>query len=338
MARYVAKRLALGAIVIVGVVLLTFVIARLIPGDPAVTYAGAHASPASIARVHKQLGLDRPIPAQLYSYATGIFTGNWGTSLRTHSPVLSDIGVALPASLELVTAGLVLALILGLPLGVISARWKGGMPDVLARLISVIAVSMPVFWLALILQIVFFEHLGLLPVAGEYDPNLYYSHPLTEYVHMPLIDAAISGNWAVFTSAAQHLLLPALAIAAYPMGLVARMVRASLLDTLGEDHIRMARSLGFGDGPIFLRFAMKPALNPIVQVTALVFAYSLANTFLVEAVFDWPGLGSYAANSLQALDTPAVMGVTLVSAIVYVILNLAVDLVQAALDPRIRTR
>lgn len=338
MARYVAKRLALGAIVVVGVVVLTFVIARLIPGDPAVTYAGAHASPESIAKVHKLLGLDRPVPVQLYRYVTGVFTGDWGTSLRTHGPVLSDIAVALPASIELVTAGLVLALILGFPLGVISARWKGALPDVLARLISVIAVSMPVFWLGLILQIVFFEHLGLLPVAGEYDPNLYYSHPLTQYVHMPLIDSAITGNWAVFASAAQHLVLPALAIAAYPMGLVARMVRASLLDTLGEDHIRMARSLGFGDRPIFLRFAMKPALNPIVQVTALVFAYSLANTFLVEAVFDWPGLGSYAANSLQALDTPAVMGVTLVSAIVYVVLNLAVDLVQAALDPRIRTR
>jgi peptide/nickel transport system permease protein len=338
MARYVAHRLLLGAVVIVGVVLMTFFIARFVPGDPAVTYAGPRATTATVARVRRELGLNKPLATQMYDYTTGVLQGNWGTSLRTHQPVLSDIEVALPPTVELVTAGLIIAALLGLPLGVLAARWKGELPDLVSRLVSVIAVSMPVFWLALILQMVFAQRLGILPVAGQYDPNLYYTHPLTEYVHMPLVDSLITGNFAVFASSLQHLILPALAIAAYPMGLMARMVRASILDTLGEEHIRMTRALGFGERSIFLRFAMKPSLNPIVQVVALVFAYSLANTFLVEAVFDWPGLGSYAANSLQALDTPAILGVTLIVAIVYVVLNLVVDLIQAAIDPRIRVR
>jgi len=335
---YAAHRIALGAVVVVGVVILTFVIARVIPGDPAVTYAGPRASAHQLAQTRRQLGLDKPLVAQLGDYLEGIATGDWGTSYRTRRPVLSDIGTALPASVELVGAGLIIALSAGIPLGLASARFKDGAPDLVVRLFAVVGVSMPVFWMALILQIVFAQKLGWLPAAGEYDPDLYYTSPLTTYIHMPVVDSLVTGNLPVLRSSLSHLILPALVVAAYPAGLVARMVRASVLDTMGEPHVRMVRALGFGERAVLGRFALRPALNPIVQVTALVFAYSLANTFLVEAVFDWPGLGSYAANSLQALDTPAVIGVTLVVAVVYVGLNLVVDLVQAALDPRIRLR
>jgi peptide/nickel transport system permease protein len=334
--RFAAHRIGLGAVVVVGVVVLTFLIARVIPGDPAVTYAGPRASASQLARTRVKLGLDRPVVAQLGSYLKGIAQGDWGVSYRTKRPVLDDIRTALPASIELVTAGLVLAVLAGIPLGLLSARYRGGAPDVAVRLVSVLGVSMPVFWLALILQIVFAQKLGWLPAAGEYDPNLYYTSPLTSYVNMPVVDALTTGNLPVLRSALSHLVLPALVVAAYPAGLIARMVRASVLDTLGESHVRMVRSLGFGDRAVFGRYALRPALNPVVQVIALVFAYSLANTFLVEAVFDWPGLGSYAANSLQALDTPAVIGVTLVVGIAYVVLNLIVDIVQALIDPRIR--
>jgi peptide/nickel transport system permease protein len=320
------------------VVVLTFLIARVIPGDPAVTYAGPRASKAQLERTRRQLGLEKPVVVQLGDYLQGIGRGEWGTSYRTKRPVLSDLRRALPASIELVTAGLILALMIGLPLGLVSARYHGQAPDVLVRFISVIGVSLPVFWLALILQLVFAQRLGWLPSAGEYDPNLYYTSPLTSYVQMPLVDALLTGNIPVLESAFSHLILPALVVAVYPAGLLARMVRASVLDTLGESHIRMVRSLGFGDRAILGRWALRPAMNPVVQVTALVFAYSLANTFLVEAVFDWPGLGSYAANSLQALDTPAVVGVTLIVAIVYVVLNLIVDIAQAFIDPRVRLR
>jgi peptide/nickel transport system permease protein len=334
--RFIGKRVGLGVLVVIGVVALTFVIARVIPGDPAVTYAGPHASPAAIAQARRQLGLDKPVVVQLVNYLKGIAQGNWGTSYRTRQPVLSNLGTALPASIELVAAGMFIALLIGLPLGLLSARFRGRTPDLLVRVGAVIGVSMPVFWLALILQHVFAGQLHWLPAAGEYSAGLYYTHPLTSYTNMPVIDALVTGNWAVLGSAVGHLLLPALVVAAYPAGLIARMVRASILDTLGENHVRMVRALGFGERALFGRWALRPALNPVVQVVALVFAYTLANTFLVEAVFDWPGLGSYAANSLQALDTPAVMGVTLIVAIAYVVLNLIVDVVQAIIDPRIR--
>src|SRR6185369_9140385 len=177
---------------------------------------------------------------------------------------------------------------------------------------SVLGVSMPVFWLALILQLVFAQRLRLLPVAGQYDPNLVFSHPLIVRTQIPVVDSLISGNWPMLGSTLVHLVLPALVVAAYPVGVIARIVRAQVLDTVGEAHVQMVRSLGFPD--------------------------SLVKTFLVESIFDWPGLGSYAAASVSTLDTPAIVGVTLFVAVIYVVANLVVDLVQAGLDPRIRLR
>jgi peptide/nickel transport system permease protein len=197
---------------------------------------------------------------------------------------------------------------------------------------------MPVFWLALILQLVFAQRLRLLPVAGQYDPNLVFSHPLTGRTQMAVVDSLISGNWAMLGSTLTHLVLPALVVAAYPAGVIARMVRAQVLDTVGEAHVQMVRSLGFPERTVFGTFAMRLAWNPVASVLALVFAYSLVNTFLVESIFDWPGLGSYAAASVSTLDTPAIVGVTLFVGVIYVAVNLIVDLVQAALDPRIRLR
>ena len=197
---------------------------------------------------------------------------------------------------------------------------------------------MPVFWLALILQLVFAQRLRLLPVAGQYDPNLVFTHPLTARTQMPVLDSLISGNWAMLGSTLEHLILPALVVAAYPAGVIARMTRAQLLDTLGETHVQLVRSLGFPERTVFGTFAMRLAWNPVASVLALVFAYSLVNTFLVESIFDWPGLGSYAAASVSTLDTPAIVGVTLFVAVIYVVANLVVDLVQVALDPRIRLR
>jgi peptide/nickel transport system permease protein len=271
-------------------------------------------------------------------YFAGIVSGNWGTSIHTHRPVLSDIGTAAPATLELVIAALVIAVLVGVPLGMAAARWPGRAVDHAIRVGSVLGVSMPVFWLALILQLVFAQRLRLLPVAGQYDPNLVFSHPLTARTQMAVVDSLISGNWAMLGSTLTHLILPALVVAAYPAGVIARMVRAQVLDTLGEAHIQMVRSLGFGERAVFGTFAMRLAWNPVAAVLALVFAYSLVNTFLVESIFDWPGLGSYAAASVSTLDTPAIVGVTLFVAVVYVAANLVVDLMQAALDPRIRLR
>lgn len=338
MTRFIAHRAALGLLVVVGVVILTFAIARVIPGDPATSWVGPHASAPQLVEARHLLGLDRPLPVQIVKYFRGIVSGDWGVSIHTKQPVLSDLAARAPASLELVGAGILLALAAGVPLGLVSARWAGRLPDVLVRLVSVAGVSMPVFWLALILQLLFFQKLHLLPVSGQYDPDLATTHPLRAHTHMAAVDALFEGNWTTFRSALSHLVLPAIVVASYPLGVITRMVRASVLETLGDDHIRMVRALGFPERSIFVRFALRPALNPVISVTALVFAYSLVNTFLVETIFDWNGLGSYAADSIQALDTPSVIGVTLFVALVYVAANLVVDLLQALVDPRIRLR
>ena len=330
------SRLALAVLVVAGVIVLTFVIAHLVPGDPAATWAGPHASAAQVAAARRYLGLDRPPAVQLLSYFGGILTGNWGIAIHTHRPVLSDLAVAAPASLELVTAAMIIALVVAVPLGLISARWPGRASDQAIRAGSILGVSMPIFWLALILQLVFAQRLHLLPVAGEYSPSLLFTHPLTRLTGFGLIDAPLTGNWPMFGSLLGHLLLPAVVIAAYPAGLLTRMIRAQVLDTIGDAHVQMVRSLGFSERAVFGRFAMKLAWNPVAAAVALVFAYSLVNTFLVEAIFDWPGLGAYTTASITSLDTPAILGVTLFIALVYVVANLAVDIFQAAIDPRIR--
>jgi len=333
---YVARRVALAVLVVAGVIVLTFVIARLVPGDPAATWAGPHASAAQVAAARRYLGLDRPPAVQLLSYFGGILSGNWGVSIHTHRPVLSDLAAVAPASLELVTAAMIIALVVAVPLGLVSARWPGRASDHAIRAGSILGVSMPIFWLALILQLVFAQRLRLLPVAGEFSPGLLFTHPLTRVTGFGLIDAPLTGNWPMFGSILSHMLLPVLVIAAYPAGLLARMIRAQVLDTVGDAHIQMARALGFTERAVFGRFAMKLAWNPVASAVALVFAYSLVNTFLVEAIFDWPGLGSYTTASITSLDTPAILGVTLFIALVYVVANLAVDIFQAAIDPRIR--
>jgi peptide/nickel transport system permease protein len=251
--------------------------------------------------------------------------------------VLDDLSRVVPPTLELVLCAMLVALLVGVPLGLLAAR-RGGIADALVRLFATVSVSLPVFLLALVLQWLFFQKLGILPVAGEYDPNLDYTSPLTVYTRMTIVDAAIGGNWAILGSSIEHLILPCLAVAAYPLGAIAMMTRASVLEELGEDHVRMARSLGFTERSIVGRLALRPALNPVVSLVALMFAYAIVNTFLVEAIFNWPGVGSYAVDSIKALDVPAIIGVTLLVALLYVLANLVVDLVQAWLDPRIVLR
>ena len=335
---YVARRVALTVLVVAGVIVLTFVIAHLVPGDPAATWAGPRASAAQVAAARRYLGLDRPPAVQLISYFGGILSGNWGVSIHTHRPVLSDLAVAAPASLELVTAAMIIALVVAVPLGLISARWPGRAGDQVIRAGSILGVSMPIFWMALILQLAFSQRLHVLPVAGEYSPGLLFTHPLTRITGFGLIDAPLTGNWPMFGSICAHMVLPAVVIAAYPAGLITRMIRAQVLDTVGDAHVQMVRALGFPERAVFGRFAMKLAWNPVAAAIALVFGYSLVNTFLVEAIFDWPGLGSYATAAINTLDTPAILGVTLFIALVYVVVNLVVDIIQAAIDPRIRLR
>lgn len=336
MVRFFIRRLSLSVLVVAGVILLTFVLATVVPGDPALTWAGPQASQVDIAAARVQLGLDRPLPVRIVKYFEGILTGDWGVSSSTHQPVLHDIVQRLPASLELAVAAVLLAIIIGVPAGVTAARFHRRLPDGILRVGAIVAVSVPVFWLGLILQLVLFQHFRLLPVAGIYDNDLNYTHPLTLITHVPIVDALLTGNWPVLSSSATHLVMPAIALSAWPIGVIMRMTRASVLEVSRESYVLMARALGFPERTIYLRFALRAAWLPVVQALGLIFAGALVYTFLVESVFNWPGLGSYAASAVATLDTAAVVGLALFIGIVYVFTNLAVDLVQAALDPRIK--
>ncbi|MEV0149037.1 MULTISPECIES: ABC transporter permease [unclassified Nonomuraea] len=338
MPRYVARRLGQAILVVAGVVVLTFVVMRLVPGDPAVAFAGPKATPQQLAEARARFGLDDPLPAQLWNYVRDLATGDWGTSLRTRRPVLSDLYVAFPASLELVGAALLTAVLVGVPAGVLAARQRSRLPDLGVRVGGMLSVSVPVFWLALALQTVFASNLDWFPVAGEYDSALDTTSPLTLWTNITVVDALITGNWPILTSTLEHMVLPAIVVAAYPTGVIAQMTRAALIEEAGQDHTRLERALGFGETSILVRFALRPALNPVLSLIALVFAYAIVNGFLVEAVFNWPGLGRYAVDAIRSLDTPAIAGVTLLVALVYVLANLVVDLLQGVVDPRARLR
>jgi peptide/nickel transport system permease protein len=336
--RYLLRRLGQAGLVVVGVLVLTFLIVRVVPGDPAVSVVGPRASAEQLAQARERLGLDASLPVQLWTYVRQLASGDLGTSLHTRQPVTHDLGAAFPASLELVGAAMLLAVVVGIPLGVVAARYRRTGTDVAIRVQSMLAVSLPVFWLALVLQNVFATKLGWFPVAGEYDSSLDTTSPLHVYTNITAVDALFTGNWPIFTSTLGHLVLPALVIAAYPIGVVAQLTRASLIEEISQDHVRMERALGFGERQVLLRFALRPALNPVLSLLALVFAYALVNAFLVESVFNWPGLGRYAAEAIRSLDTPAIAGVTLLVALLYVLVNLVVDLLQSVVDPRISLR
>ncbi|MFI9028008.1 ABC transporter permease [Streptomyces sp. NPDC053560] len=336
--RYAARRAALSVLVATGVVVLTYLIARVVPSDPAGVWAGPRASAVERARIRAELGLDRPAAEQIASYVAGVLRGDWGLSVLTHRPVLTDLLTLLPNTLQVVLAGLVIGLAVGLPAGLAAVRWHGRTPDTVVRSGALLSASIPTFFLALLLQTILASRLGLLPIAGSHDRAVLAAHPVTTVTGLPLLDAVLTGNGTAAADLFGHLLLPALVVASYPAAVVARMVRASLLDAAGEPHIQMVRSLGFPERAVLGRFALRLAWNPVLQLLALIFGYSLVNTFLVEAVFDYPGLGRYAADAVQSLDAPAVVGVTLLVALLYLAANLAVDLAQAALDPRITLR
>jgi peptide/nickel transport system permease protein len=337
MAAYVARRLVLAAAVLLGLTLVTFVVARVVPSDPAAQWVGARATLAEIARARVLLGLNQPLPVQYERYMADLLHLNLGVSIDTHQPVLENIGQYLPNSLLLVLSGMFLGVAFGLPLGAWAALRPHGTAAAIARVTAVGAVSMPTFWLALLLQLLFFGRLGWLPLSGDVNQITLALSPLARTITgVPLVDAILEGNWAVAGDALRHLVLPALTMASYPFGLTVRMARASLLDALAEDHARSARAWGMPERVVAFHYALRVALPPVITVLALTLAYSLTGTFLIESVFAWPGIGAYTANAIVTADYPAVMGVTLVVGVAYVLLNLVVDLVIALIDPRVR--
>lgn len=336
MRRILIRRGLQSLLVALGVGLLAFLITRLLPGDPAASWAGPRASAEQLARVRVQLGLDQPLPEQAVRFIVDLVRGDWGTSIHTRQPVLSDVAGQFMTSFELVTVALIIAALIGIPLGVLAARWKGRPPDWLAGFSSSVLASVPVFWLGLILQLVIATQLKWLPVAGRWDSPLNEAAVAATRTHMVIVDSLLSGNGALLLSGLSHLILPAVVIAAYPIALFARLTRAGLLETMGEEHIRMARAIGYPERTIIWRFALRPSMGPVLSALALVFGFALGNTFLVENLYNFPGLGSYAVDSIAALDAPAIAGTTIFVALAYLAANLVVDLLRPVMDPRLR--
>lgn len=329
------RRLGTSLFVLIGVSVITFFLARVVPANPAALYIGPRARQEDIDRVTKQLGLDRPLPVQYAVYMQELLRGDLGTSISTKKPIIEELAGRIPATLELLFFGMFIAVLFGVPLGVLSARSQGKPLDVAVRILSIVGVSMPAFFLGLILQIIFFRNLDILPLAGRVDSDLRFTNPLTEITNFILFDSFFTGNWVTFKDAFLHLILPSLTLAAYPMGLIARMTRAAMLETLEQDYIRTARAYGIKQYIIIYIYALKNAISPTLTVIGLTVAFALTGTFFVEIIFNWPGLGLFTVRSLLNLDYPAIMGMTLLGATGYVLINLVVDLLQAWVDPRI---
>lgn len=332
---HILRRALLSSLVLVGLTLVTFILTRVIPSDPASLYLGPRARPPELERAREELGLNQPLPVQYLTYMNALLHGDLGTSIATKRPVLQELNDRVAASAELLASATLLSVIVGIPLGVFSARLRGKAMDVFVRTFSIIGVSMPAFWLGLLLQLIFARGVGALPTAGRINQSLRFTSPITEITGLYLLDTAVAGNWVAFKDALLHLILPAVTLAAYPIGLVARMTRATMLEVLEQPYIRTARAYGIRDRIVIYRYALKNALGPTLTVIGLTLAYSLTGTFFVEIIFNWPGLGLFTARSFLNLDYPSIMGMTLVGAAGYVIINLVVDLLQTWIDPRI---
>lgn len=325
------RRLALLPVVMAGVLALTFAFTTLIPSDPARLLAGDAASEATVAAMRHRMGLDQPLPTRFARYAGRILRGDLGVSLRTGNPVAADLGAAFPATAELglVSAGLILAA--GLPLGLAAARRRGGALDRLVRIGGVAGLSVPSFWLGLVLVLLFYGRLGWLPAGGRVDPAL---PPVPAVTGLLLVDGLLALRPAIAWDALRHLALPALTLALVNVGAVARLARACLIEAMAEPHMLTVRAAGLGSR-IAGRYALRVAALPLITAFGIMLADLLAGAVVTETIFSWPGIGGYTVASIESLDFPAIMGTTLLVGSVYVLANAAVDALAVLLDPRL---
>lgn len=334
-ARFLIRRSLLAILVLLGVIVIVFFLSRIVPADPAGLWAGPHARPEDILRARAQLHLTDPLPVQFGFYFSGLLHGDLGVSIRTHSPVIEDMAAKLPATLELIIASLLLAIVVGIPLGVYAGVKRGRWPDHLTRGLAVGGVSVPTFWFAVMLQIVFVQLFSILPLQGRFTDNLAIQYPENTITGFLVLDSLIQGNFVRMFDAIAHLILPTITLALYPIGLVARMVRTMMVEVLGENYIRTAKAYGLPARFIHYRYALRNAIAPAIVALGLSFAYELTGAFLVEQIFVWNGIGQYAFQSAISFDYPAILGTAIVIALFYVIVNLIVDLIQSFLDPRV---
>ncbi|ODN71790.1 ABC transporter permease [Methylobrevis pamukkalensis] len=330
----ILKRLGTVVPSLIGVVIVTFLLTRVMPGDPAAYFAGPAATPEAIEEIRRSLGLDRPLLEQFLAYVVDLAQGDLGTSLTTGLPVMHEITTRLPASAELTLLGLIVSMAIALPLGVLAAVRQGSWIDHLSRVIATAGVSLPVFFTGLLLVYVFYFILGWAPAPmGRLD--FFFSDP-ERVTGFFLIDSLLMGDLELFRAAFSQIWLPALTLGIFSLAPITRMTRASMLAVLASDFVRTARANGLPPGKVVITYAFRNALLPIITTLGMVFSFLLGANVLVEKVFAWPGIGSYAVEALIASDFAPVQGFVLAMAILYVLLNLLIDILYGVIDPRVR--
>ncbi len=336
LAIFISKRF-LGLVALLFVLgTLVFFFTRSLPGDVAALYIGGNAKPEQIEKARIELGLDKPIYIQYSRYMAKLVQGDMGISLRTHRPVFQDLLEKIPMSLELVLIALFLATGFGLLTGVVAAWNEGSWLDSVIKWITSGAVSFPIFFLALLLQLIFFNWLGWFPLQGRIDTLLEFTNPIENITGFSLIDTLIKGNYTSFFNVAYHMVLPVIALLIGPFGMIARLTRSSLLEVMQQDYIMAARASGIRERTLFFHYGLRNALSPVLTVIGLSVALILLATFYVEMIFNWPGIGYYAMAAILSLDYTALMGVTLMIGTVYVVANTIMDIARRLIDPRIR--
>lgn len=317
-----------------GVTLISFIVAHSVPTDPIVSNLGQIASqrPEIVKAFREKWGLDKPLHEQYFTFVRNLARGEFGTSINTRRAITKDLALFLPATVELATAAVVFALLLGLPLGIFAAVRRDGPIDHLARMVSLIGVSIPIFWLATVSLVLFYATLHWTVGPGRLGPQLERPDYVTGLF---TVDSLLEGDFESFQDAVSHLILPGLVLASSIMGLITRISRSSMLEVLSQDYTRTARAKGLRESVVVARHALRNALIPTVTVLGLAYGGLLSGAVMTETIFAWPGLGRYAFQSVRTNDFPAIMGVTFVIGIVYVVVNLFVDLLYGWLDPRI---
>lgn len=332
MLRYVAKRLLLLVPVLIGLSILVFAYVRALPGGPAIALLGERATQESVEAINRELGLDQPIFVQYLRYAGNLIQGDFGSSVLSRRPVVEELLERFPATVELGFAAILFAVLAGIPLGFIAAKRYQGVLDNTSLVASLIGISFPVFFLALIMKYIFAVRLGWLPSIGRLDITRSLEHPTNFY----LLDAIIAGDWRAFVDVVAHLVMPAIALGTIPLAIIARITRAATLDVLSEDYVRTARAKGLTTAVIDRRHILKNSLLPVVTVIGLQTGLLLTGAILTETVFAWPGVGTWMLNAINNRDYAVLQGGIVFFAFLVVMVNLLVDVSYAFLNPRIR--
>ena len=333
--RFSLRRLVGAILLMLGVTIVAFVLTTQVPGNPALAALGetGASDPVAVKQYEQHMGLDKPLPVQYATYLGHLLTGDLGTSRLTGDPVWDDLTKYAPASIELAIVAIVLALLIGVTAGTVAAIKRDSPVDQGIRVISLIGVSMPIFWLALVAFYLFVYKWPIFSGIGRLNPG---AEPPPHVTGLYTVDALLAGQWGTFKDAASHLVLPALVLAAYTVSLLTRFSRSAVLDVLGNDFVRTARAKGLPERSIGSHHILRAALVPIITVAGVMFGILLSGTVFVESIFAWPGLGQYAYRSATNLDLPAIMGVTVFIALIYIVINFIVDLLYGVIDPRIR--